>query len=156
MRAGKMGKVAVVAGTCAALGAGAAVAGNAASAPSSGGPKAGKQGAGPNGAKGRQNRLRALRRAVHVDAVVPTKDGKFANVTLDRGIVQSVQGDQLTLKEGTRKATYKTVTLTIPGNAVVRDNKRPAKLSDVKSGQRAVVFRGPQRTSVIARDVRKK
>ncbi|MDX6667166.1 MAG: hypothetical protein QOK04_546 [Solirubrobacteraceae bacterium] len=155
MRANRVGKVAVVAGTCAALGAGAAVAGNAASAPS-GGATAGNKAAGPNGAKGRNGRLRALRRAVHVDAVVPTKDGKFANVTLDRGIVQSVQGDQLTLKEGTRKATYKTVTLTIPGNAVVRDNKRPAKLSDVKSGQRAVVFRGPKRTAVVAHDVRKK
>jgi hypothetical protein len=150
-----MGKAAVVVGTCAALGAGAAVAGNAASAPSSGGA-AGKRAAGPSGANGRQGRLRALRRAVHVDAVVPTKDGKFANVTLDRGIVQSVQGDQLTLKEGTRKATYKTVTLTIPGDAVVRDNKRRAKLSDVKSGQRAVVFRGPKRTAVIAHDARRK
>ena len=44
----------------------------------------------------------------------------------------------------------------IPGNAVVRDNKRPAKLSDIKSGQRAVVFHGPNRTAVIAHDVRKK
>jgi hypothetical protein len=155
MRANRIGRIAVVAGTCAALGAGAAVAGNAASAPSGGGT-GGNQAAGPDGAKGRHGRLGALRRAVHVDAVVPTKDGKFANVTLDRGIVQSVQGDQLTLKEGTRKATYKTVTLTIPGNAVVRDNKRPAKLSDIKSGQRAVVFHGPNRTAVIAHDVRKK
>src|SRR2546423_7455998 len=151
MRASRMGRIAVVAGTCAALGAGAAVAGNAASAPSSG-----KAAANPRGQKRAGGPRRALRRAVHVDAVVPTKDGRFANVTLDRGIVQSVQGDQLTLKEGTRKSTYKTVTLTIPGNAVVRDNKRPAKLSDVKSGQRAVVFHGPNRTAVIAHDARKK
>src|SRR5438132_429718 len=131
MRTGKMGRVAVVAGTCAALGAGATIAGNAASAPSAG-PKA-KQAAGPGAGKGRRGPLRTLRRAVHADAVVPTKDGKFVTVTLDRGFVQSLQGDQLTLKEGTRKATYKTVTLTIPSNAVVRYDRHPAKPSDIKS-----------------------
>src|SRR5437763_15869093 len=100
MRTGKMGRVAVVAGTCAALGAGAAGAGNAASAPSAG--PAVKQAAARGAGKGHRGPLRALRRAVHADAVVPTKDGKFVTVTLDRGIVQSVDGDQLTLKEGTR------------------------------------------------------
>jgi hypothetical protein len=93
---------------------------------------------------------------VHADAVVPTKDGRVVTVTIDRGIVQSVSGDQLTLKEGTRKATYKTVTLTIPSNAVVRVNRKAAKLSDVKSGQRAIVIQGPKHTRVVVRDAKLK
>ena len=72
---------------------------------------------------------RALeRRAVHADVVVATKSG-FATVTIDRGFVQSVSGQQLTIQEGTKNATYKTVTLTVPSNAKVRDNRRSAALS---------------------------
>jgi hypothetical protein len=48
----------------------------------------------------------------------------FATVTLDRGFVQSVNRQQLTIREGTKTTTYKTVMLTIPSNAVVRDNRR--------------------------------
>ena len=151
MRANRIGKVAVVAGTCAALGAGAAVAGNAASAPS-GGAKAGNRAAGPDGAKGRHGRLGALRRAVHVDAVVPTKDGKFVNVTIDRGFVEKLDGNSLTLKEGTKQATYKMLRLDIPSDAVVRIKRKPGKLSDIKTGQHAMVVHGPKRTLVIVRD----
>ena len=152
MRTSKIGRIVAVAGVCAAVGASAAVVGNAASAPSSSAAAAKPAKA---GAKNGRGPMRALRRAVHADAVVPTKDGRFVTVTMDRGIVQSVSGDQLTLKEGTKKATYKTVTLTIPANAVVRLNRRAAKLSDVKSGQRATVVRGAKRTGVIVRDAKK-
>ena len=94
---------------------------------------------------------RALeRRAVHADVVVATKSG-FATVTIDRGFVQSVSGQQLTIREGTKKATYKTVTLTIPSNAKVRDNRQASTLSAVTSGQRVAVVQAPQRTWVIAR-----
>ena len=153
MRARKIGKVVTVAGVCAAVGAGAAVAGNAASAPSSSAAAAKHAKA---AGKRRHGPLRVLRRAVHADAVVPTKGGQFVTVTIDLGIVKSVYCDQLTLKEGTKKATYKTVSLTIPANAVVRVNKQAAKLSDVKSGQRAAVVRGPKRTLVVARDAKRK
>jgi hypothetical protein len=93
-------------------------------------------------AAGRLALLRPLRRAVHGEAVIPVAGGQFATVTFDRGVVQSVAGNQLTLTEGTAKATYKTVTLAVPANAVVRDNRQPAQLSDVKTGQVAVVSRG--------------
>jgi hypothetical protein len=96
-------------------------------------------------------RLAGLARAVHADAVVPTKTG-FATITLDRGKVTAVSGDQLTLQEGTATRTYKTVTLTIPANASVRDNGRRATLADVKPGQHAVVAQLPQRTLVRAHD----
>ena len=49
------------------------------------------------------------------------KDG-FITVTDDDGIVESVSGDQLTIKEGTKTLTYKTVTLTIPSGAKVKRN----------------------------------
>lgn len=96
---------------------------------------------------------RALRGAVHGELVVRTNGG-FATVTLDRGFAQSVSGQQLTLKEGTKDATYKTITLTIPTNAVVRDNRRQATLGDIKPGQHVVVLEGPNRTAVIARDAK--
>jgi hypothetical protein len=94
---------------------------------------------------------RALeRRAVHADVVVATGSG-FATVTVDRGFVQSVSGQQLTIREGTKKATYKTVTVAIPPSAKVRDNRRASTLSALTAGQRVSVVQAPSRTWVIAR-----
>ena len=94
---------------------------------------------------------RALeRRAVHADVVVATKSG-FDTVTIDRGFVQSVSGQQLTIREGTKKATYKTVTVTIPSSAKVRDNRRASTMSALTAGQRVSVVQAPSRTWVIAR-----
>ncbi len=101
-------------------------------------------------AAGRGRGARILRRAVHGDFVVRTKSG-FATVTIDRGTVVSVSGQALTLREGTTKATYKTVTLTIPANARVRADRAPASLSALRAGQRAMVITLPKRTVVIAR-----
>ncbi len=95
----------------------------------------------------------AIRGMVHAEAVVPTDSG-FATVTIDRGFAQSVSGQQLTLKEGTKTATYKTVTLGIPADAIVRDNHQDAQLGDIKTGQHVLVVRGPQQTIVIARDAK--
>jgi hypothetical protein len=100
--------------------------------------------------RARAGALRRLARAVQGSAVLRTKGG-FSTVTFERGRVDSVSGQQLTLTEGTRKASYKTVTVTIPANAVVRDNRQKATLSDVKAGQRALVLAAPKRTYVIAR-----
>ena len=100
-------------------------------------------------AKARRGGLRRLLRAVQGSAVVRTADG-FATVSFERGKVVSVSGQQLTLTEGTPKATYKTVTVTVPANAVVRDNRQTASLSDVKAGQRVVVLTAPKHTYVIA------
>ena len=89
-------------------------------------------------------------RMIHGELVVATRAG-FANVTIDRGFIQSVSGQQLTLREGTKTHVYKTVTLTIPSTARVRDNGQLSTLSAVKSGQRAMVIQAPKRTWVIAR-----
>jgi hypothetical protein len=93
---------------------------------------------------------RVAQRSVQGQVVVKTATG-FGTVTFNRGKVDSVSGQQLTMTDGTRKASYKTVTLTIPSAAVVRDNRRPAALSDLKSGQRVLVVQAPERTFVIAR-----
>jgi hypothetical protein len=89
------------------------------------------------------------RRAVHGDLVVWTKQG-FVTITFDRGAVSSVSGQQLTINEGTAKATYKQVSLTIPTNALVRDNRQKATLSQLQQGQRVIVVQTPNRTFVIA------
>jgi hypothetical protein len=89
----------------------------------------------------------------HGDVVVRTKAG-FFTVTFDRGKVDSVSGRQLTITEGTKKASYKTVTLTIPTGATVRDDRHTASLSDLKAGQRVLVLKAPKRTFVIARTPR--
>ena len=98
--------------------------------------------------------LRGLRRyalrAVHGTVVVRDKGG-FGTVTFDRGKVDSVAGQELTITEGTAKATYKTTTLTIPAGAIVRDDRHNASLSDLKAGQRVLVLAAPKRTLVIAR-----
>jgi hypothetical protein len=91
-----------------------------------------------------------VRRAVQGSVVVATRSG-FATVTFNRGFVQSVSGQQLTIREGTKKATYKSVTLTIPSTAKVRDNGQAASLSQLTQGQRVWVVQGPQRTVVVAR-----
>jgi hypothetical protein len=106
--------------------------------------------AGARAAKLRAGALRRLAHAVQGSAVVRTANG-FATVTFERGKVASVSGQQLTITEGTRKATYKTVTVTVPANAVVRDNRQTATLADVKPGQRVLVLAAPKRTYVIAR-----
>ncbi len=152
----RLAKVAAVAGACACVGVGAGVLGSASADNGSGAP------AGAAGAKAGHQKHHGrhhggpLGRAVHVDAVVPDGKGGFARATIDRGFVQFVSGDRLTLREGTRRATYKTVTVTIPAGARVRENKRNAVLADLKPGQHAVVMRLPRRTVVRARDARQK
>lgn len=150
----KFVKAGAVAVACGALGTGVAFASSALSPqPSPAQPPnnhAGKNMAAHKGHKG----AGPFARVVHGDAVVPTKDGQFVNVTLDRGIVQSVNGNSLTLKEGTKTATYKTVTLTIPGDAKISDNRHPAQLSDIKPGQQAAVLMGPGHDRVMAHDAR--
>lgn len=101
-------------------------------------------------AAGHAKRRALAARAVQGELVVATKNG-FATITLNRGFVQSVSGQQLTIREGTQKATYKTVTLTIPTSAKVRDNGQAASLSQLSAGQRVAVVHGPKQTRVIAR-----
>ncbi|MGI8714415.1 MAG: hypothetical protein ACR2NR_14825 [Solirubrobacteraceae bacterium] len=142
----KHSRLFLVAICCLAVGAGAsAIAGAGAATSSSAHPSGAKAGRLAH----RQGLLRLARRTVSGQLVVRTKQG-FATATLERGVVDSVSGQQLKLTEGTPKATYKTVTLTIPADAHVRDDHQKASLSAVKPGQRVLVIQAPQRTIVVA------
>jgi hypothetical protein len=142
----KHSRLLLVAVCCAALGAGASVIASAGAATGSSHPGKGKA-AHPGGLR------RFAARAVQGSVVVHTKKG-FVTVTFNRGKVDSVNGQQLTITEGTRKATYKTATLSIPAAALVRDNRQKATLSDLKPGQRVTVVSAPKRTLVVARTPR--
>jgi hypothetical protein len=142
----KHSRLLLVAVCCVAVGAGASVVAGAGAATSS--TKAHKA------HKTHKGGLRGIaRRTVHGQFVIHTKAG-FRTVTVDRGVVDSVSGQQLKLTEGTPKATYKTVTLAIPADAVVRDDKEKTSLSSVKAGQRVLVVTAPKRTLVVARTPR--
>jgi hypothetical protein len=90
---------------------------------------------------------------VHSEMVVPNKAGDgFITVTGDDGKVKSVSGSQLTITEGTEKATYKTVTLDIPSDAtVVRDGNK-AQLSDLQADDQVHVSQSPDGSFVFATD----
>jgi hypothetical protein len=142
-------KLGALALACLAIGAGASVIANAGAATSAGTTAtANHRGAARASALAPR---RLARRAVEGSVVVARKGGKFVTVTFARGAVSSVSGDQLTIAEGTKKATYRTVTMTIPTAAHVRDNRQTATLSDLKPGQRVVVIETPARTWVVAR-----
>lgn len=139
-----------VAVSCLALGAGASVvAGAGAATTSSAATPAAKAAAAHP--RARLAALRAAARgAVQVEAVVHTKAG-FRTVTLDRGYVESVSGGTLTMREATRTATYRTVTITVPSTARVRNQGQRATLSQLTAGEHVLVVQGPKRTWVIAR-----
>ena len=136
-------RLVLVAASCVAIGAAGSAIATAGAASTSPAPTA-------KTAKATHPRRLLARRAVHGDLVVATKTG-FATVTFDRGFVQLVDGQQLVIREGTRKATYKTVTLTIPSSAKVRDNGETSTLSSLRIGQRVAVLQGPKQTWVVAR-----
>jgi hypothetical protein len=90
---------------------------------------------------------------VHVQAVVPNRAGTgFQTVTIDSGAFKALSGDQLTITEGTKSVTYKTVTLTIPSAATIRRNGASANLSGLKPGDRVHVLQLPGGTFVMAAD----
>jgi hypothetical protein len=143
----KHSKLLMVASSCAVLGAGvSAIASAGASTRSSSAARTGHIGK-------RWAARRLAARAVHGDLIVASESG-FVTVTFDRGKVQSVDGQQLTLVEGTKTKTYKTVTLTIPAGARVRDNGHKSTLADLMGGQRVIVVQAPKNTFVVAHTAR--
>lgn len=88
--------------------------------------------------------------AIHSVSVVPNKEGSgFDTVTMDSGTVQSVSGQELTITEGTKSVTYKTVTLTIPANATIQLDGKSAQLSELKSGDHITVCENSDGTSMV-------
>jgi hypothetical protein len=71
-------------------------------------------------------------------------------VSFQRGTITSISGARLTLTEGTRRASYRSVTVTLPAQAAVRDDGKRASLSSVTPGQRVLVIHTPRRTFVLS------
>jgi hypothetical protein len=143
--------------TCAIAGAGAGIAGSSASTPNPskeqlkrGGLRAFKAGIAPGPMLGLAGD--AAGPPVHSESVVPNEKGGFDTVTMDQGAFSSLSGEQLTITEGTKSATYKTVTLSIPSDANVSRNGEKAQLSDIKSGDTVIVVQSPTGTFVNAFD----
>jgi hypothetical protein len=87
---------------------------------------------------------------VHSVSVVPNKEGSgFDTVTMDGGTVQSVSGQQLTITEGTKTLTYKTVTLAIAANATVTRDGKSAQLSQLQAGDHVIVCENSDGTSMV-------
>src|SRR5262249_29613964 len=84
--------------------------------------------------------------------VVPNKKGGVDTITMDRGSFSSLSGDKLTITQGTKSRTDKTLPLTIPSGASVTRNGEAAKPSDLKSGDTVMVAQSPNGTDVAAHD----
>jgi hypothetical protein len=155
-----IGTVAVVCATGGVLGGIAASSANSSSAPATHWARAGELRGlfGFRGGPGRRHFFRGGRggffggRAVHSVRVVLNKAGTgFDTVTTDSGTVQSVDmtNSRLTIVEGTKAVTYKTVTLSIPTGATIVRDFRTAKLSDLTSGDRATVSASSGGTTTV-------
>lgn len=152
-------KAAATGAACVALGAAAGIVG-ASAAPSAKTPKSTSPAVPqfPRGPRPGLHRFRGgpgeramLGPAVHASVVVLNKAGTgFITATEDRGTVQSVSGDKLTIKEGIGKVTYRTITLTIPSKATIMRNFSAAALSALKSGDRVRVEQSSEGTDVFA------
>ena len=154
MQRSTMIRMGAVGGVCALVGGAAGIAGSAASSsqPTKVVGASAMIAAGPGAPFGLGPLADAAGPPVHSENVLPNKKGGFDTMTMDRGSFSSLSGDQLTITEGTKTATYRTVTLSIPSGATVRRNGEAAKLSDLKSGDTVMVAQSPQGTDVAAHD----
>jgi hypothetical protein len=88
---------------------------------------------------------------VHAQVVVPNANGDgFDTVTMDSGKLKSIDGSNLTVTEGTDKATYDTPTIDVGSDAKVFRNHEKASLSDLKEGDFVHIVKGPKGTVVLA------
>lgn len=93
--------------------------------------------------------------AVHSVSVVADKAGtSFITLTTDRGTVQSVDSGAgtITIVEGTKSATYKTLTLSVPSDAKVTRNGASASLGDIKAKDDVSIGSSSEGTTVFATD----
>lgn len=92
---------------------------------------------------------------VHSVSVVPDKAGtSFITLTSDRGTVQSVDSGAgtITIVEGTKSATYKTLTLSVPSGAKIMRNGASASLGDIKAKDDVSIGSSAEGTTVFAMD----
>jgi len=93
--------------------------------------------------------------AVHSVSVVLNKARTaFVTQTSDRGTVESVDASAgtVTIVEGTKSVTYKTVSVTVPSGATVSLDGKSSTLSALVKGDRVSVSSSSDGTDVIAMD----
>jgi hypothetical protein len=161
----RLTRTTAVAAICAMAGATAGIAGVAA-APSKNSSSASKSAKSKKSSSKDTARNRAQRRGgpggpriafrgpgIHSEMVVPNQDGTgFDTVIMDSGRVESVEGNTITVKQGTDKATWKTQAIDVGAEAKVVRNHDDAKVSDIKAGDHVHIVRGPRGNSVHAVD----
>jgi hypothetical protein len=93
--------------------------------------------------------------SVHAVSVVLDKAGTaFIEQTSDRGTIQSVDSSAgaVTVLEGTKAVTYRTVTLNVPADATVTLDGKTSSLSGLADGDEVSVSSSSDGTSVFATD----
>ena len=96
-----------------------------------------------------------MRGAVHsVSVVLNGKGDAFITQTTDSGTVQSVDtgAGTITIVEGVKGVTYKTVTLTIPSEATVVLDGKSSSLGSIVAEDHVVVSSSSEGTTVFAAD----
>jgi len=92
---------------------------------------------------------------VHAEGVTLNKAGtEYINFTADNGTVKSVEASagKLTIVEGSKSVTYKTVTLSIPDEATVSLDGKSSSLSGLAEGDHVCVTSTKEGTTVFAVD----
>lgn len=153
MTLGTRTRALLIAGTCAAVGAGGGIVGSMA-APSkhrTSTAKASRAAPGPP--------MRGFRHggpghgAVHAEEVVLNRAGTgFITETEDSGKVKTVSGGDVTITEGTDTVAYKDVTITIPDGAKIVRDGASATVADLKAGDFVHVSRSSDGAFVFAAD----
>lgn len=148
-------RTALVALTCAAVGAAGGIVGSMA-APSK--KSSARQSTtttttpGPGDDRGHREGFGPGRGAVHSEEVVLDKAGKkWITEVEDAGTVKSISGGTVTIAEGTTDVPYKDVDVDVSGATVVR-NGAAAKVADLKPGDFIRVSASSDGTSVFAAD----
>ncbi len=97
----------------------------------------------------------AMRDAVHSVSVVLDKAGTaYVTQTTDSGTLQSVDSSAgtVTIVEGSKSVTYKTVTVDVPAQATVTLDAKQSTLSALKAGDEVSVSSSSDGTNVWATD----
>jgi hypothetical protein len=143
--------VLAVATTCALVGAAGGIASSGAASKASSSSTSStskKDGGGPGGPGGPGGGF-----AVHSESVQLNKAGTaFITVTRDQGTVTAISGSDITLKEGTKTVTYKSVTVTVADGATVTRNDETAALTDIKVGDNVSISQSSDGSQVRAYD----
>jgi hypothetical protein len=142
-------KVIALAGTCAAVGTVVGMSSSVAATPhhSQRGVRASQRG----GIRGSFAGLGfgPLGRVIHEVTVVPNATGGFDTLTIDSGKLTTIAGDNLTVAEGTRSASYANPTITVPDGSTVFLDGRHSSLGALATTDRVTIVQDSDGTTTV-------